>query len=80
MGELVGRGEATGGLVFTCIACAPFTGTTRATGAECAHTGTCGVGIITTSRRGGSGAVIDVALDAICIAAVSCGDGQALAG
>jgi len=55
MAVTVGFGDGSDGLVFTSTVCARFTGTTKATGAECVLIGICGVATITTSALAGSG-------------------------
>jgi len=50
-----GLGADTGVLECTYIDCALCTATTKVTGAECAHTGICGVATIITSDLAGSG-------------------------
>jgi len=79
MDVTAGHGVAIIALVCTCIACAPCTETTRATGVVCVPTGTCGVGIITTDDLAGSGVAIDE-WAVICIDCEYCDAGMVLGG
>jgi len=75
-----GGGDGSVALACTCTVCAPCIGITKAIGAACAPTGTCGVAIITTVDLVGSGATATEKSAGISTDSVSTVGGQAAIG
>jgi len=80
MDAIVGRGADTGALACTSTACAPSTGTTRATGVEYDPTGTYGARTNISSVPVGSGPTTGARLEDIGTVCESTGDGMVLGG